>query len=196
MGGKAMSPEDPKPDPRWPAGAPIEKVARIVRRAVECWLEQPEDRGQAYAEILADALDSLSDPSCPDPAEGSRFDAWVARRTEWRCKDWRRRKQVRRLRLVTLEGVDEAKLAAAAAPTSLRGRDLSCISRWIDELPNELWKEEFRLRYFEGLNSEEIGRRLGRPRNTVRSDLRRARAEIRRRHRQEGQRLLEGDSLE
>ncbi|MCI0589500.1 MAG: hypothetical protein L0323_22015 [Planctomycetes bacterium] len=122
-------------------------MAGIVRRAVERWLEQPEDRGEAFDEILADALDSLSDPSCPDPAGGSRFDAWIARRAEWRCKDWLRRKQVRSLRLVPLEGVDEGKLIAPEQKSwvrRLRCLDLSFVQKWINDLPRDRWKAELR----------------------------------------------------
>jgi RNA polymerase sigma factor (sigma-70 family) len=168
----------------------IEEIRGIVNSVVIrlVWAEQ--DRKEAFDALVACVIDGLSTGACPDPASVSPFRTWI----EWRCRDWLRRERVRKFR--PLGEAPEAKLVAADTSTTLRGRDLSDLRLWVDELPNERWKEVVRLRYFEGLNSKQIGEQLGLPDGTVRADLKRARDWIRHRHGTEGRRLVQGEDLE
>src|SRR5262245_49365345 len=116
----------------------IEEILRIVNSVVTCLVSAEQDRKEAFDALVARALDALAKGACPDPASGSPFRTWI----EWRCKDWLRRERVRKFR--PLGEAPVAELVAADTSTTLRGRDLSCLRSWVDELPNQRWKEVVR----------------------------------------------------
>ncbi|MGH7150686.1 MAG: sigma-70 family RNA polymerase sigma factor, partial [Planctomycetota bacterium] len=192
MGDREPVPPGPQPRDPWESAGRIEEIERIVEGVVATSVERPQDREEAAAELLAHGLKGLASGECPGPASGPLLRTWVG----WRCKDWLRRERVRRDKFRSLNRYPGVEPAAPQAPSPLRSRDLSCILLWVEELSNERWKVEVRMRYFARLKSTEIAGRLGLAPGTVRADLNHARAEIRRRHAAEGLRLLEGEEIE
>jgi RNA polymerase sigma factor (sigma-70 family) len=196
VGERELFPWDPGPRGSRDANSWLEAAKRIVASVVAQGLRREQDREAVFDQVMGEILACLSAGSCPDPRTGGHFLSWVYWRARWRRADRLRRDQVRRRRVVPLERAPGEALVAPEVEyvSFLRGLDLSFLQRWIDHLPNEGWKAELHMSYFERLTSQEIGKRLGIPPGTVRADLSHARAELRRLYRRELRRLLDGES--
>lgn len=145
-------------------------VYRLVRRYVG-------DADEAYditQEAFASAWGAIArcDPTRP-------FDAWLRRIALNKCRDWTRRRFVRRL--VQPRGSAQAELETVPDPARRQDvamadrQALSRLDRAIAELPRAL-KEPLLLTAFEGLSHQEAGAALGLSPKAVEVKVYRARA--------------------
>lgn len=135
-----------------------------VYRLALCRLQNAADAEDVYQDVFLRLLEQRA-----DRWDGEHLKAWLIRTALNRCADLGRLRQ-RRRGILSLEEV----------PDLARPVDEAAAELWdtVARLPEKL-RTAVHLFYGEGYESGEIGALLGVPAATVRSRLRRARAELR-----------------
>ena len=146
-------------------------IWRLARNATGSHEEAFDIAQEAFVSAFA-AL-SRYDTSRP-------FGAWLTRIALNKCRDWSRRRAVRRLFEFHMpEGLEAASADDAALPDRVvEGRgELAAVSRAIANLPARL-KEVLLLRAIEGMSQAETAALLGISEKTVETRLARARGKL------------------
>ena len=147
------------------------RVWRLARNATG----SPEDAFDIAQETFVAAFAALPryDPARP-------FGAWLTRIALNKCRDWSRRRAVRRMfEFAMPEGHETAYADDAASPDRIAsGRaELDAVSRAIADLPTRL-KEVLLLRAVEGMSQAETAALLGITEKAVETRLARARGKL------------------
>lgn len=134
-----------------------------VYRLALCRLQNPADAEDVYQDVFLRLLEQRA-----ERWDGEHLKAWLIRAALNRCADLGRSRQRR------------GTLSLDEVPDMARPVDESAAELWdaVARLPEKL-RTAVHLFYGEGYESGEIGALLGVPAATVRSRLRRARAELR-----------------
>lgn len=141
-------------------------VYRFVRRYVG-------DADEAYDLVQETFVAAWSALSAFDRSKP--MSAWLRRIALNKCRDWSRRRQVRRF-FFTAESIDSSAREYAAHPATEDARDaqLSALDAGVAALPPAL-KEPLLLTFFEGLSHKEAARMLNISPKAVETRIYRAR---------------------
>ena len=142
---------------------------------------------RGYVGNVEDALDLVQECFTSAYVHLERYDqsrpmrAWLSRIAINKCRDWARRRAVRRLLLragsLTRDTAEIADLTPGAADTIADREELERLSKAIAELPANL-KEPLILRTIEGLTQAETAEVLGISEKAVETRLYRARGKL------------------
>ena len=146
-------------------------IWRLARNATG----RPEEAFDIVQETFVAAFAALARYDASRP-----FGAWLTRIALNKCRDWSRRRAVRRLFEFGMpEGVEAGFADDAALPDRIaEGRaELAAVSRAIADLPTRL-KEVLLLRAVEGMSQAETAALLGISEKTVETRLARARGKL------------------